>query len=69
MKKELKNDYGKIPVGTEVWFEVENMNMWGGDIKGILKFKNGEFVIETKKSGTITIGKGYDAYFNTIHPV
>ena len=64
----MRNKYGEIPVGTRVCFQVENANMWVGDTDGILNYDGIDFVIDTKRSGRITINKGYDAYFNTIRP-
>ncbi len=68
MKKEkrIKNRNGIIKVGDEVIFKVENQDIWVGDTTGILDFIDGEFVIRTKRSGILTIDKGYDVYFNTI---
>ena len=68
-RKKFRNKYGEIPEGVEVAFQVENQNMWSGATRGILQFVNGEFVIKTKRSGLVTIDKGYDAYGNTIYPI
>ena len=68
-RKKFRNKYGEIPEGVEVAFQVENQNMWSGATRGILQFVNGEFVIQTKRSGLVTIDKGYDAYVNTIYPI
>ena len=65
----FENRYGKIEVGSEVSFMVENQDDWMGDTRGTLIFEDGEFKIETKHSGVVTIGKGYDAYWNTIEKI
>ncbi|MFA6158134.1 MAG: hypothetical protein WC763_00700 [Candidatus Paceibacterota bacterium] len=65
----FKNQHGKIKVGTKVQFGVENQDDWNGDLEGVLIHESGEFKIKTARSGTLTIGKGYDAYWGTIKPV
>jgi hypothetical protein len=65
----LKNDNGAFTDGDAVSFEVEN-EISGGycwDNHGTLRIKGKEWVIKTRQ-GTVTIGKGYDAYINTIRP-
>jgi hypothetical protein len=64
----FKNQYGKISIGTKVKFEVENQNMWGGDLEGILIKHNGEFCIKTERSGILEIDKWLSVYGNTIQP-
>ena len=66
MKKQFKNKNGIISVGDKVRFTVENQDIWGGDNEGIIDYLDDEFVIKTKRSGIITIDKGYDAYYHTI---
>jgi hypothetical protein len=65
----LQNRYGDIEVGSNVKFLVENQDDWGGDNRGTLIFENEEFKIQTKNSGILTIGKGYDVYWNTIEKI
>ena len=73
MKKKRRtpfhNRYGFIKLGTKVYFEVENQDQWYGDSFGILCYQNGEYVIETERSGTIKTDGHYSAYWNTIRPV
>jgi hypothetical protein len=64
----MQNQFGSIPSGTKVWFDVENGDCWAGDRDGVLRHDGNEFYIETERSGKITINKGYDAYLNTIRP-
>ena len=68
-EKKIKNKNGIIKVGDKVMFNVENQNIWGGDITGILDFVDGEFVIRTKRGGILTMNKGYDVYFNSIEKI
>ena len=65
----MKNKNGVINVGEKVGFRVENQDMWAGDLAGILDFIDGEFVVRTKRSGILTINKGYDIYFNSIEKI
>ena len=65
MKKLFKDN---IHEGDLVIFDVENPCMWSGDREGVIKFKGNNWCIETKRSGIVTIGKGYDAYYATIQP-
>lgn len=65
----LKNKFGEIKAGTRVKFIVENLDQWMGDLVGTLIFEEGEFKIQTKRSGKITINKGCDAYINTVEPI
>jgi hypothetical protein len=69
MKKYFKNRHGKIANGTKVRFEMENADMWSGDIDGILTYKGKKWVIETKYSGTIQINEWLGAYGETIEPI
>jgi len=64
----MHNAYGAIAIGTNVYFSVENPNMWVGPTKGVLDHDGIDFIIRTEK-GVVTINKGYDAYINTIRPV
>lgn len=63
-----KNKKRIIP-GKKVKFMVENQDCWSGDRSGILIYENGEFMIQTKNTGKVTIGKGYDAYPGTVEEV
>ena len=64
----LRNKHGDIRVGTRVFFMVENQNQWNGGNSGILEHDGTNFVIETPK-GIVTIGRGYDAYRETVRPL
>lgn len=66
MTETFTNKNGTFADGDEVWFRVENPSLWSGDTDGKLRHVNGEWVIETKRSGIVTINKGYDAYVNSI---
>lgn len=61
--------HGKIKTGTAVKFQVENQTDWRGDLTGVLIHEEGEFKIKTERSGTLTIGKRWDVYWNTIEPI
>lgn len=67
----FKNKYGFIAVGTEVHFQVENQNMWSGDLKGILGYDIGtkEYVVYTEHSGTLKTNEYLSIYWNTIRPI
>lgn len=52
----------KLKVGDIVRFKMENQDRWIGDNEGEIIVCEGEFCIQCKNSGIITIGKGYDAY-------
>ena len=69
--KPFKNDYGIIKVGTLVSFEVENQNMWMGDLEGILAYDDEikEYVIKTQRSGILKTSGYLSVYWNTIHPI
>ncbi len=67
-KEVMKNQYGDIPVGAKVMFEVENQSCWAGELSGTLSHNGDDFVIDTNRSGRLTINKGYDVYSNTIRP-
>ena len=67
--KKFKNRNGEFPAGSKVWFKMENQDMWMGDNQGTLIFQKGQWKIQTKNSGMITIGKGLDAYAGTIELV
>lgn len=56
----------KYKVGDFVTFDVENSNLWVGDLFGRIIERSGELAIQTERSGVVTIGKGYDAYPGTI---
>lgn len=60
------NIYGNFEEGDRVRFSVENRSCWFGDTDGILRYDGNDFYIETKRSGNVSIDKGYDAYSGTI---
>lgn len=62
----FNNINGTIPAGTKVSFAVENQDQWNGDLEGILIYEDKEFRVKTERSGTLTINKGLDIYYNTI---
>lgn len=70
IKKIFKNKNGIFKVGDKVIFEVENQNMWCGDLRGIIIYKGrGKFAIQTERSGLLSIDKGYDVYGNSIRKI
>jgi len=69
MKEKLyETKYGKVPVGTKVFFAMENPTMWGGDTKGTLIYENKKWLINTANSGKIGIGGYLEAYPGSIQP-
>jgi hypothetical protein len=67
----FRNQYGEIPIGTRVNFQMENANLWFGDTEGVLALDatSGKHVIDTENSGRIGIDGWLEAYGNTICPV
>lgn len=62
------NAHGTITVGTRVTFKVENQDQWHGDLEGVLIYEDGAFRVRTDRSGTLTINRGWDVYYNSIQP-
>ncbi|MFA6553979.1 MAG: hypothetical protein WCS89_00530 [Candidatus Paceibacterota bacterium] len=56
-------------IGKRVSFHVENEGDWTGDLTGTLILDHGELKIETRNSGVLTIGKGFDVYGSTIEAI
>lgn len=69
MSETFKNDHGEIPAGTEVYFDVENPNMWIGPTSGILIKSGDGWSIDLGKSGIVHIGGYLEAYTNSVRPV
>ena len=65
----MRNRYGDIEIGAEVAFQVENQSQWVGSNSGVLTHDGNDFVIDTVRSGRLTIDKGYDVYSNTVRPL
>lgn len=68
-EKPFHNKYGYIKLGTPVRFEVENQDMWYGDLTGVLAYEDGEYVIKTENSGTLATSGYLSVYWNTIQPL
>ena len=70
-RKPFRNKHGYIKLGTPVYFEVENQNMWMGDLQGVLGFdeKTKEYVIDTENSGRLKTSGYLSVYWNTIKPL
>ncbi len=67
-RKPFRNKYGFIKIGTPVSFQVENQSMWGGELSGTLDYENGEYVIQTERSGTLKISGYLSVYWDSIRP-
>ena len=65
----FKNVHGEFAAGTQVYFEVENANMWIGDTQGILIKSGDGWSIDTRDSGIIRVGGYLEAYPNSIRAV
>ena len=67
----FRNKHGYIKLGTPVSFQVENQNMWMGDLQGVLAFddETKEYVIDTENSGRLKTSGYLSVYWNTIRPL
>lgn len=70
-REPFKNTYGTIEVGTRVRFEVENQDMWGGDLEGVLAYDetSKRYVIDTPRSGRLKLEGYLSVYWNTVRPI
>ena len=65
----FENDKYKIPEGIKVHFKMENQSCWSGDNEGILNFIDGQWFVDTERSGRIGFDYYLSAYPNSVYPL